>query len=457
MMKTKTIFKISAVFSTCLLINSAFAITTIEGNAGLQFSFNSPGARSLGMGGAFLALADDATAAYTNPAGLSNLSRPEFSLEYRNTDFSTLYSDTGRLLGEPSGLGIDTVSGIEQRETSDDVNSLSFISYVFPFEKFTLGAYRHQLADFKSSFRSQGPFIQTTILPGGATFLARAEPSINDVDLDIVNWGLSASFRIGDSVSIGVGVSYYDFSFDTTTQRFGFGTDLSTRWMLSDFNDSDKTAFTTQSGDDNSFGFTLGLLWSISEKWSTGFVYRQGVEFDYKHKVTISEERAPEGITDFNVPALYGAGLTFRPTDRFTISLDVNRIEYGDITKNVVLQGGGLEVDYLAVDDGTEIRLGAEYVFDTKNHFALRAGVWQDPEHAIRHVGEQVPTSPDDSTAEKIFKNVSNTRAAFFQPGDDEIHYSIGAGIVFKRLQLDAAMDFSDRVNTLSLSGVVFF
>jgi hypothetical protein len=101
--------------------------------------------------------------------------------------------------------------------------------------------------------------------------------------------------------------------------------------------------------------------------------------------------------------------------------------------------------------------LGGEYVFNTKNHFALRAGVWRDPEHVIRHVGEQVPTSEEDSAAVKLFKNVSNTRAAFFQPGDDEIHYSIGAGLVFERLQLDAAMDFSDRVNTFSLSGVFFF
>ena len=454
MMKAGTFLKLTVAMSTCLLANSAIAITTIEGNAGLQLSFNNPGARSLGMGGAFLALADDATAAYTNPAGLSNLSRPEFSLEYRNTDFSTLYSDTGRLLGETTGLGIDTVSGIVQKETSEDVNSLSFISYVHPFEKWTLGAYRHQLADFKTGFQSQGPIIQTRILSGDRLFISRAAPSINDVDLNIVNWGLSASFRIGESVSIGAGISYYDFSFDTTTQRFGFE-DLESRWMLSDFDEADQTSLTTQSGDDDTFGFTLGLLWSLNDKWSVGLVYRQGVEFDYDHQVTLSDGGSPEGITDFNVPDLYGAGITFRPTERFTLSLDVNRINYSDITKNVVLQGGGLEVDYLAVNDGTEIRLGGEYVFNTKNHFALRAGVWHDPEHVIRHVGEIRETSLDDD--DLVLQNTSNTRATFFQPGDDEIHYSIGAGMVFKRLQLDAAMDFSDRVNTFSLSGVLFF
>ena len=46
----------------------------------LEFSFSNPGARSLGLGGAFAALADDATAAYANPAGLVQLVRPEVSL-----------------------------------------------------------------------------------------------------------------------------------------------------------------------------------------------------------------------------------------------------------------------------------------------------------------------------------------------------------------------------------------
>ena len=39
----------------------AFAITSDEVNAGIQFNFANPGARALGMGGAFLGLADDAT------------------------------------------------------------------------------------------------------------------------------------------------------------------------------------------------------------------------------------------------------------------------------------------------------------------------------------------------------------------------------------------------------------
>src|SRR2546422_3191528 len=63
----------------------AFAQNTdIESLSGLQFNFGNPGARSLGMGGAFLGLADDASAAEANPAGLTILRKPEVSIEARN-------------------------------------------------------------------------------------------------------------------------------------------------------------------------------------------------------------------------------------------------------------------------------------------------------------------------------------------------------------------------------------
>jgi len=416
MRKTKTFFKLSVAISACLLANSAIAITTVEGNAGLQFSFNNPGARSLAMGGAFLALADDATAAYTNPAGLSNLYRPEFSIEYRNTDYSSLYSNIGRLLQEPTGLGIDTIPYVTREESSEKVDSLSFLSFVFPMEKWTLGVYRHQLADFKTSFQSQGPIIQTRILGSSEfPFISRAAPSINDVDLEIVNWGLSASFRISDSLSIGAGFSYYDLNFDTVTQRFKFESGASPqRWMLVDFDELEEDALISQTGDDDAFGFNVGLLWSVNEKWSVGLIYRHGVEFDYEHLRVLSSGSISGGTTDFNVPSVYGAGVAFRPLDQFTLSLDINRITYSDITKNVVLQGSGDPVDYLAVDDGTEIRLGGEYVFATKNPFALRAGIWRDPEHVIRHVGEIVPTDLGDPLRRP--QDTSNTRAAYFQP-----------------------------------------
>src|SRR5215210_4000698 len=67
----------------------------IEALSGLQFNFGNPGARSLGMGGAFLGLADDASAAEANPAGLTILRKPEVSVEARNFEEQQLFSTSG--------------------------------------------------------------------------------------------------------------------------------------------------------------------------------------------------------------------------------------------------------------------------------------------------------------------------------------------------------------------------
>ena len=90
--------------------SSAFAITDEEGNASLQFNFSAPGARSLAMGGAFIGLADDATAAFSNPAGLTQLASKEVSFEQRINDFSTEYVRTGSYTPDPfniNGLSYD--------------------------------------------------------------------------------------------------------------------------------------------------------------------------------------------------------------------------------------------------------------------------------------------------------------------------------------------------------------
>ena len=51
----------------------------------LDFRFVTPGARAVAMGKTFIGLADDATAAVSNPAGLSNLLEQEFSFEFTGT------------------------------------------------------------------------------------------------------------------------------------------------------------------------------------------------------------------------------------------------------------------------------------------------------------------------------------------------------------------------------------
>jgi len=109
--------------------------TDIEALSGLQFNFGNPGARSLGMGGAFIGLADDASAAEANPAGLTILRKPEFSIEARN------YLE--QQIMTTSGTYPDLVR-TPFTHYSDRVEP-TFASIVYPLPKnFVIGVYYNQ-------------------------------------------------------------------------------------------------------------------------------------------------------------------------------------------------------------------------------------------------------------------------------------------------------------------------
>lgn len=74
------------------------------------------GARALGMGGAFVALADDASAVYWNPAGLAGMAGREVLLMHAeqfgslvNYDFASFATPLGNGGEHPSGLGIGLI------------------------------------------------------------------------------------------------------------------------------------------------------------------------------------------------------------------------------------------------------------------------------------------------------------------------------------------------------------
>ena len=103
-------------------------------------------------------------------------------------------------------------------------------------------------------------------------------------------------------------------------------------------------------------------------------------------------------------------------------------------------------LDALTIDDGDELRLGFEYLFTQPKHpVALRLGGWESPAHKIFFDGEPGPDG--DTRAQSIQ----------FRGGDDELHVAAGIGIVFASFQIDGAADFSDAIDTVSLSAVVRF
>jgi long-subunit fatty acid transport protein len=395
---------------------SAGELPNSENMQGLQFNFSNPGARSLGMGGAFVGRADDATAAFANPAGLTTLFSPEISGEYRNTKYSTGYTTGGSY-----------PDSIESGTAKNSVNNLSYLSYVHPFEKFVIAVYRHELMNFETDFTTG-----SIDLNPGETF-----PTANGIDTNIASYGLSAAYRISERFSLGASFVYYDYSMDAYTDRF---------------DDAFLESTQTLDGNDNSWGVTLGAIFSITDRLNLGLVYRSTPKFDTTYEIfDFDDELGFSRNFDFEVPDAYGAGLSFQATENLTLNFDVVRIEYADLASPIFDQfdfdapvsepalGGKLRID-----SGTELHFGAEFILPNAP-VALRAGVWTDPEHTIYYKGTV------DGGYEKF-------NDAIFQGSDDETHFSLGVGFFFgTKGQIDLAADFADSQDVYSISGVFRF
>src|SRR6185436_3639346 len=177
------------------------AQTNLETNAGVHFNFSTPGAGNLALGGAFLALAFDASAAYTNPAGLTTIVAPEALVEARHWSFTHVFTDHGRIEGlEPTGSGTDTDAGLRNGQAEDQLTGLSFLSYVYPRRNWSFALYRHELVNFHADFSTAGAYLELTrevsshLIPGERD--GRLAPLHNSTDLDITAYGGAAACRL---------------------------------------------------------------------------------------------------------------------------------------------------------------------------------------------------------------------------------------------------------------------
>ena len=111
------------------------------------------GARALGMGGAFTAVADDATAVSWNPAGLTNLEKPEFSVV---GSFIMTKADAKDFSLADSAGSFDYSFCGDQDYTRSDLN---FIGFTYPFiilDRFCVASLSyHQIYDFHSQLEYQ--------------------------------------------------------------------------------------------------------------------------------------------------------------------------------------------------------------------------------------------------------------------------------------------------------------
>ena len=413
----------------------AGGLSNTETFGGFQFNFNNPGARALGMGGAFIGVADDATAAVTNPAGLVILQRPELSGEVKFTRFKNNIKAFSNSPGDAPN------ATVHDRDFDDSVTTPSFFSFVYPTERLIVAVFMRELVNFESNFKTNGVFA-----PDGRLLAAKSSLDVTALNVGTgVALNLSKQYRllpdIGGSIEFSHGVVH------SKVQRF------ITPGLEPDFAGNNVERTELVDGSDIGVGFNVGALSHPSKELSLGAVYRRGPRYNVRGTVESGPGFFPLLFTrliyDFSlkVPDVYGVGAAFRPLDRLTIAADAVRIQYSQLVDGFQLVFGTLPTspnlrprDY-KLDDATEFHVGAEYIMFLRNvPVAARAGFFTDPDHRIRYRGPDV------------------AYRLLFPGGRDQYHGTAGLGFVpFPGVQFDFAANISSQIREFSISTVFRF
>ena len=474
-----------AVLAAALAPRPALAITDEEVFRTFRFNFVNPGGRATGMGGAFIGIADDATAAAANPAGLTNLIAAELFTELRLEDPDP--TEIVASVRDPRGGAAPVVT--RSTGSPDSMVFPSFISFVKPFEHWTLGISRQEVLN--TTMEANNLFTDEPKVP--TTEIVRAT---GELEALLEHYNVTAAFKAGDKLGFGLTATFARLDVESITENeFNFGAGL-----VDDY-------ATAVDDSDEDFTYSAGLLWHAHEKFHVGVVYRAGARFDLQEEIL--DTRVPgnfpsaglladflgnrnlgtaagapfgiapstfddplEFVNTFQVPDQAGIGLGWQPTDKLTVALDAVWVQYSDLEEGFVgnvnaltspgdpftcdfsspRADGSFPCDYgtaiatYRIDDEVIYHLGLEYAWTIKESipFLLRIGAYNDPNVRLEaDFGPGGVFIADDDT---------------FPDGSDAMHYTIGFGFLAKeKFQADFAADLSKLAYTYVASIIYHF
>ncbi len=314
------------------------------------------GARALGMGSAFIAVADDYSALFSNPSGLGLLKKQEVQLGFQNLSFNS----------ESSYLSDLTESDLSK-------TSMDMLGIAIPFPtlqgSFTLAFGYSRSADFESVqqikafningsindyfvsafspvFDEEDPTKVLLLDPGALAFDTYLQdissdgkeyenPQVSNGQIEqrsdlkesggINMYSIAASVEIAEHVFLGGAFNYY--SGEYSYYRVFEEEDTENIYTTFQYLALEDRITTDIAG----FNFKLGLLYNIDDAFTFGITVDSPIYYDlqdtYTTRLSASYDQAPDGTTDetefqsqltgdFNyelvAPFRFGIGLSYR-------------------------------------------------------------------------------------------------------------------------------------------------
>jgi len=302
------------------------------------------GAKAMGMGNAFSAIADDASANWFNPAGLSfqeNNASVSSTLVYPLNDF------------EAGGQTYSAAKGVH-------VVPQLYARYGLENSKLSFGLGVNSPFGLSVDWTDSGaPFSQ----------LAAGADSVTFSEIQAVHVNPNVAYQINDKVSVAAGISYYNaFKVHLDGQSLKIG------------------------GSGDGFGGNVAALYK-TDAFSAGLSYRSSVKVDITGTAMGGPGMAILGLngiganasTSVTFPDLLTAAITFSPSHHWLVSVQADRINWAKFDQIVI----NYDPSALNIATGTSstipenwkattaIRLGAEYAYNQSTR--VRVGYTSDP------------------------------------------------------------------------------
>ena len=309
-------------------------------------NLNGVGSKAIAMGGAFIGLADDYSAVFWNPAGLTQ------------TKQSTLFLFETNLI--PKGTYQFSMAGIDAKSVSKIYPS-GALGYLKPInDKLVLGLCAYVPAGSGSTW--DGEALKN--LAGGKVYTWESMIAIVTV-APVIAYKVTDTFSLGATLNLNYGL--LNLQRPTAVGQY------------------------EEKSSGIAFGATLGAFFKPSDKFSAGINFRTPAKVKFKGTVKMPGAALmglpaeDDSEREASWPMWLGAGIAAKPIDKLTITADVqytNWKKVQDIPMTFTNAGwkqyleAGSKLD-LKWEDTIQYRLGVQYALCDK--WALRAGYYYDP------------------------------------------------------------------------------
>ncbi len=347
-------------------------------------SLNSIGPKALGMGGAFVGLADDPTAIYWNPAGL---------------------------VGQSNGLlvtGADIIPFASYNHDDHGIDAETNINHYASPNIFA----NYNMGDFALGFGAYVPAGlgaewdgEDLVALGGPAFLDTTQTIENPFagkkyewisEIGVFNFSPALAYKLSEKFSVGAAMNIYYgmMELKRAEDKMDVVSDIGNPQQGEDELVDTQTAFDISG---LGYGATISLRWKclLNDKLDWGLSIRTPTNVAFEGKADIFMDLNGDGQydlldrdlkMDIEWPLWIGFGGAYQAKDNMILTFDVQyskwssldiltaEIEMPDTTGGTVTQEQEMHLEW---EDAIQIRLGTQY--SISEQFDLRGGFYYDP------------------------------------------------------------------------------